>query len=62
MKSLSELSTQPGKGQGYGFPARRAGGADSCICPKCNYTIPHQRGSPCNSLKCPKCNSPMQGK
>lgn len=62
MKSLSELNIEPGKGKGYGYPPRRGGGTDLCICPKCKTTAPHIRGKPCNELKCPKCGIPMQGK
>jgi len=61
MKTLTELTAEPGKGQGVGKPKRRAGGTDTCVCPKCGETIKHIRGKPCNQIKCPKCKTPMQG-
>ena len=61
MKTLAELDAEPGKGKGYGYPARKAGGTDTCVCPKCGETTQHTRGSPCNQTKCPKCGTPMQG-
>jgi len=60
MKTLAELA-EPGKGKGYGYPARKSGGTDSCVCPKCGEITPHPRGKPCNQIKCPKCGTPMQG-
>jgi len=62
MKTLSQLNVNPGKGQGYGYPARKAGGTDNCICPKCGAKASHIRGKPCNQIKCPKCGTAMQGK
>lgn len=61
MKTLSELKTQQGKGQGYGYPKQKSGGTDVCVCPKCGETTKHKRGTPCNKTKCPKCGAPMQG-
>ena len=57
-----ELSAQPGKGKGVGLPERRAGGTDTCVCPKCGAKVTHARGQPCNQIKCPKCGASMIGK
>ena len=61
MKTICELGAEPGKGKGNGYPVRKAGGTDTCVCPKCGETVEHTRGTPCNQLKCPKCGAAMQG-
>ena len=48
--------------QGRGGGREGAGGASSCICPSCGYTIAHARGTPCNAQTCPKCGTRLTGK
>lgn len=50
-----------GQGQGVGGPRQGDGGAENCICPKCNYKVKHARGTPCNTIKCPNCDVPLVG-
>ena len=50
-----------GEGQGVDGPKQGDGGADNCVCPKCNYKAKHERGTPCNEMKCPKCGANMVG-
>ena len=50
-----------GEGQGVGGEKQGDGGADNCVCPKCNYKAKHERGTPCNEMKCPKCGASMVG-
>lgn len=38
-----------------------SGGADMCVCPKCNTTTKHTKGTPCTDTKCPKCGATMIG-
>ena len=51
-----------GEGQGIGGPKQGVGGADICICPKCDYEIEHKRGTPYAEMKCPKCGAALTGK
>lgn len=58
-KELIQLLSEQ---QGQGEPKVGAGGADVCVCPKCNYEEEHDKGTPCNQKTCPECNEPLTGK
>lgn len=50
-----------GQGRGVGGQRQGIGGAEYCICPKCNFIIKHERNIPCQQIKCHKCGSFMKG-
>ncbi len=55
-----EVKKARGEGQGVGGPKQGDGGADYCVCPKCDYKVKHEKGKPCGT--CPKCGAKMVGK
>ena len=56
----AEIKKARGEGQGVGGEKQRDGGADYCVCPKCDYQVTHKKGIPCGT--CPKCGAKMVGK
>jgi len=55
-----EINKARGEGQGVGGEKQGDGGADKCVCSKCNYSTTHTKGKPCGN--CPKCGAKMVGK
>jgi len=35
---------------------RHHSSADTCVCPRCGYSVPHLAGNPCRLNTCPTCN------
>jgi len=58
--TTSEMIKARGEGQGVGGEKQGDGGADYCVCSKCNYKSTHTKGKPCGT--CPKCGAKMVGK
>jgi len=58
---LDLLGEERGEGQGVGGPRQGDGGAATCKCPECGYTMTHDRGTPCTEIDCPKCGAKMVG-
>ena len=48
--------------RGKGTGPEGAGGASTCICPKCGYTEAHTYADPCNKKVCPDCGTALTGK
>jgi len=61
-ESVDEISIEKARGEGQGVGGERQGdgGAEECVCPKCNYKTIHKKGTPCGT--CPKCGAKMIGK
>lgn len=50
-----------GEGKGVGGSRQGDGGANTCVCTSCGYTMKHDKGVSCAEIKCPSCGGTMKG-